>query len=247
MKYQKIKDLKFKYDVDELWRNYDENKTIENRNKLIEHYLYLLYKPVKDMYPVCRNTHEMTDIFQSAVIGLIEAVEYYSKDKNTSFKTFSRWRIHGSIIDYLRKSSMIALPYKVRKKINSDRIKSESENINNPEFYSGHNPYTIISLDALNDSFEQQGFNNAHNIIESMQSDIYDPEDSVENQTENQIMLENIAKAMKNLPFDEYTTIVQYYFLGKTLDEIAVKFQMTRSGVWQIRKRAINNIRKMIL
>jgi len=241
MKYQKIKDLKIKYDVDELWRNYDENKTIENRNKLIEHYLYLLYKPVKDMYPVCRNNHEMSDIFQSAVIGLIEAVEYYSKDKNTSFKTFSRWRIHGSIIDYLRKSSMIALPYKIRKKINSDRIKSESENI------SAENPYNIISLDALTDSFEQQGFQNAHNIIESMQSDIYDPEDSIENQTEDKIMLENIAKAMKNLPLDEYTIIVQYYFLGKTLDEIAVKFNMTRSGVWQIRKRAINNIRKMIL
>lgn len=74
MKYQKIKDFKTKYNIDELWRNYDENKTTENRNKLIEHYLYLLYKPVKSIYPVCRNTHEMSDIFQSAVIGLIEAV-----------------------------------------------------------------------------------------------------------------------------------------------------------------------------
>jgi DNA-directed RNA polymerase specialized sigma subunit len=34
--------------------------------------------------------------------------------------------------------------------------------------------------------------------------------------------------------------------MGKTLEEIAVKFKMTRSGVWQIRKRAINNIRKML-
>jgi len=247
MKYQKIKDLKIKHDVDELWNNYNENRTIENRNKLIEHYLYLLYKPVKDIYPICRNTQELSDIFQSAVIGLIEAVEYYSKDKNTSFKTFSRWRIHGSIIDYLRKSSMIALPYKVRKKINSDRIKSESENINNPEYHAGHNPYSIISLDALSDNFEQQGFKNSHNIVESMLSELDDPENSVENQVEDKIMLENIYKAMKNLPLDEYTTIVQYYFFGKTLDEIAVKFNMTRSGVWQIRKRALNDVKKMIM
>ena len=221
MKYQKIKDLKAKCDVDELWQKYEENKTIENRNNLIEHYLYLLYKPVKNIYPVCRNSQEMSDIFQSAVIGLIEAVEYYSKDKNTSFKTFSRWRIHGSIIDYLRKSSMIALPYKVRKKINSDRIKSESENI------AYENPYTVVSLEDV----------------------IFDGENEklTENIIEDKIMLENIYKALKNLPFDEYSTIVQYYFFEKTLEEIAVKFKMTRSGIWQIRKRAINNIRKMIL
>jgi len=221
MKYQKVKDFKTIQDIDELWQKYDENKTIENRNILIEHYLYLLYKPVKSIYPVCRNTQEMSDIFQSAVIGLIEAVEYYSKDKNTSFKTFSRWRIHGSIIDYLRKSSMIALPYKVRKKINSDRIKSESENI------AYENPYSVVSLDEF----------------------IYDDENEnlIENIIEDKIMLEEIYKALKNLPVDEYATIVQYYFFEKTLEEIAVKFKMTRSGVWQIRKRAINNIRKMVL
>jgi len=208
MKYQKIKDLKTQYDIDELWRSYDENKTIENRNKLIEHYLYLLYKPVKNLYPVCRNTQEMSDIFQSAVIGLIESVEYYSKEKNASFKTFSRLRIYGSIIDYLRKSSLISLPYKVKKKINPENF------------------YNILSLDAL--------------------SDLYEPDDSIENKIEDKIMLENIYKALKTLPIDEYSTIIQYYFMGKTLDEIAAKFQMTRSGVWQIRKRAIKHIRKIL-
>jgi len=244
MKYQKTNDLKTKYNINELWRNYDANKTIENRNKLIEHYLYLLHNPVKNIYPVCRNTQEMSDIFQSAVIGLIEAVECYSKDKNTSFKTFSRWRIQGSIIDYLRKSGMISLPYKIRKKINSDRIKFEVENISNISNISFANPYNIISLDALSENSENG--NNINNIIESLQSDIYDPENSTENKIEDKIMLENIYKVLPSLLFDEYSTIVQYYFLGRTLEEIAVKFNMTRSGVWQIRKRAINNIRKMI-
>jgi RNA polymerase sigma factor for flagellar operon FliA len=232
MNYEKIKDLKAKYDIDKLWCNYEENRTIENRNKLIEHYLYLLYKPVTSIYPVCRNTQEMSDIFQNAVIGLIEAVEYYSKDKNTSFKTFSKLRIYGSIIDYLRKSSLISLPYKVRKKINSDRVKSENENI------TYENPYNILSLDALSE-------NNDSNIIDSLQFDLYD-ENSIESEIEDKIMLENIYKALKKLPFDEYSTIIQYYFMGKTLDEIAAKFQMTRSGVWQIRKRAIEHIRKIL-
>ena len=231
MDYEKIKDLKKKYDSEELWRNYENDRTIENRNKLVEYYLYLLYKPVKDIYPVCRNSHEMSDIFQSAVIGLIEAIEYYSKDKNAAFNTFSRWRIHGSIIDYLRKSSLIALPYKVRKKINEQRIKSEDENT---DF---ENPYHVSSLDYINEHYENQS------ILDSLQADV---NESPEVLTEEKIILEDIRSALEYLPFDEYTTVVQYYFLGKTLEQIAQKLQMTRAGVWHVRKRAINSIRKMV-
>jgi len=128
---------------------------------------------------------------------------------------------------------MISLPYKIRKKINADRIKSESENL----YFE--NPYNIISLDAVNE-----------NIAGSLQSDLFnlsDLSDSTEDKIEDKIMLENIYKALGKLPFDEYSAIIQYYFFCRTLEEIAVKFKMTRSGIWQIKKRAINNIRKMIL
>jgi RNA polymerase sigma factor for flagellar operon FliA len=232
MEYKKIKDLRNSpEEVKKLWENYDNNRTVENRNKLIEHYLYLLYKPVKDIYPVCRSSQEESDIFQSAVIGLIEAVEIYSKEKNTQFKTFSRWRIHGSIIDYLRKSSLINLPYKVRKKLNDERIRLEKENM---DFES---PYQITSLDALDENPETRGF------AESLQADL---SRQPEVETEQKIMLEEIYKILKTLPLDEYETIVHYYFLGKTLDEIAKLLNMTRSGVWQIRKRAIENIRRKL-
>jgi len=230
MKYQKIKDLKKKYTIDDLWKKYEEERTVENRNLIIEHYLYLLYKPVRSIYPVCRNTNEMEDIFQSAVIGLIEAVELYSKEKNASFPTFSRWRIHGSIIDYLRKSSLISLPYKVRKKINAEREKYD---------YEFDSPYQITSLDAIEDAFEGSG----GGFIENLQTDICE---LTENIIEDKIMLENIYNALEKLPFDEYVTIIHYYLYGKTLDEIACKLKMTRSGVWQIRNRAIKNIKSFI-
>lgn len=230
MKYQKIKNLKKKYTVDELWKKYEENKTIENRNSIIEHYLYLLYKPVRSIYPVCRNTNEMEDIFQSAVIGLIEAVELYSKEKNASFQTFSRWRIHGSIIDYLRKSSLISLPYKVRKKINEEREKYD---------YEFDNPYKVASLDAIQEGFDGSG----GGFIDNLQTDI---DELTENIIEEKIILENIYEVLEKLPFDEYVTIIHYYLYGKTLDEIAIKLKMTRSGVWQMKSRAIKNIKTLI-
>lgn len=227
MKYQKIKDLKKKYSVDDLWKKYEADKTIENRNSLIEHYLYLLFKPVKSIYPICRSSNEMEDIFQSAVIGLIEAVELYSKDKNASFNTFSRWRIHGSIIDYLRKTGLISLPYKTRKKINAERERD----------YDFENPYQITSLDAIEESIEGGGF------IANLRTDL---DELTENIIEDKIMLENIYKVLEKLPLDEYVTIIHYYLYGRTLDDIAQKLKMTRSGVWQVRNRAVRNIKSMI-
>ena len=234
MEYAKIKDLRKKYspeEVERLWENYNNDRTPENRNKLTEHYLYLLYKPVKDIYPVCRSTQEEADIFQSAVIGLIEAVEIYSKDKNAQFKTFSRWRIHGSIVDYLRKSGLVNLPYNVRRKINDDRLKFEKQNI---DF---ENPYNIASLDALYENADTRA------IAESIRAD---PGSQPEIETEEKLMLEEVYRILKTLPPDEYKTVVHYYLLGKTLDEIAVMLNMTRSGVWQVRKRAIDSIRKKL-
>ena len=232
MEYKKIKNFKSTpEETEKLWENYNNNRTIENRNKLAEHYLYLLYKPVKEIYPVCRSSQEQADIFQSAVIGLIEAIEIYSHDKNTQFKTFSRWRIHGSIIDYLRKSSLINLPYKVRKKLNDERLKLEKDNI---DF---ENPYNICSLDALDENPDTRGF------AESLQADLSRQPDI---EIEEKLMLEDIYKILKTLPADEYETIVHYYLLGKTLDQIAKILNMTRSGVWQVRKRAIESIRRKL-
>ena len=231
MEYTKIKDLKKRYspeEVERLWEVYNIKKTAENRNKLIEHYLYLLYKPVEDIFQICRSTQEKEDIFQSAVIGLIEAVEFYSKDKNAKFKTFSRWRIHGSIIDYLRKSSLINLPYKVRKKLTETRQSLENTDI---DF---ENPYNIISLDAIYDTYDIRAAD------QSLTADLNSQPEIV---MEEKWLVEEIHRILRTLPVDEYKTIMHYYFFDKTLDEIAKLLNMTRSGVWQMRERAVGRFR----
>ena len=231
MEYTKIKDLKKKYsseEIEQLWERYNNERTTENRNKLIEHYLYLLYKPVEDIYSICSNTQEKADIFQSAVIGLIEAVEFYSKDKNAKFKTFSRWRIHGSIIDYLRKSSLINLPYKVRKNLTERRKSLENTGV---DF---ENPYNIISLDALYEN------NDSRTNERSLTADLSRHPEII---LEEKWLAEEVYRILKTLPIDEYKTIIHYYFLDKTLDEIAKLFNMSRSGVWQMRERAVGRFR----
>jgi len=43
------------------------------------------------------------DIQSAALMGLLQALDHYRKDRNIQFNTYAYYRIKGSVIDYLRK------------------------------------------------------------------------------------------------------------------------------------------------
>src|SRR5580692_10301346 len=47
---------------------------------------------------------ELEDLVNAGVIGLLEAVRNFDNSKNTQFKTFAKFRIHGAIMDSLRET-----------------------------------------------------------------------------------------------------------------------------------------------
>ena len=211
----------------ELWNAYKENRTVQNRNSLVLLYLPLLEYPVNKVYPICRSSNELEDIFQSAVLGLIDAVEGFRDTGGASFKTFSRLRIHGSIIDYLRRTSLMGVPYHARKKFAEENI---IDGINGGSFIP-----QIISLDELGENDENSDF--ISNLL-------VDLSESAEDVALNRIIMEKIIGYMNDMPIDEYTVLTQYYFKNKTLDEIAAALDVSRKTVWQLRGKAIKRIRK---
>src|SRR5580700_10471555 len=47
---------------------------------------------------------EFEDLVSAGVVGLLEAVRNFDNSKNTQFKTFAKFRIHGVIMDSLRET-----------------------------------------------------------------------------------------------------------------------------------------------
>lgn len=45
---------------------------------------------------------ELEDLVSAGVVGLLEAARNFDRSKNTQFKTFAKFRIHGAIMDSLR-------------------------------------------------------------------------------------------------------------------------------------------------
>lgn len=51
----------------------------------------------------CHQVLEFEDLVMVGVIGLIDALNKYKKDKKNQFKTYAEFRIRGEIVDELRK------------------------------------------------------------------------------------------------------------------------------------------------
>lgn len=73
-----------------LWAEYQHDRTIERRNRLVECYLPLA-KKVASVWVKRQYRHEFDDLFQWATIGLISAVERFNFSRSRSSRPFTSY------------------------------------------------------------------------------------------------------------------------------------------------------------
>jgi len=101
----------------ELWRLYHKGNgdKISYRNKLVEHYNYLI-KPIAKKIKGKLPTHiELDDLIQEGVFGLMDAVESFDENLDIKFETHAYSRIRGSILDSLRNNDELPIHARLRK------------------------------------------------------------------------------------------------------------------------------------
>lgn len=146
--------------------------------------------------------------------GLKEAVTRYSPEKG-SFSNFARYRIRGSILDYIRKSSVIP-----RSLWNA--IQDEDNKIN---FWIAF----VSRFTSPRHSPEGENIG-------------WDPEDvhAFDNQERGELH-EAILHILKELPDREAQVLIGYYLHDITAEEMAARFGVTKNRVWQIRQAALRH------
>lgn len=96
------------------WEAYIANPTPEFKNRVIEVYGYI---PRTIAYQFARkkpHVLEMEDLIQAGNLGLVQAIDRYSPDKNAKFNTFATFRIRGSILDLINKVDWTPRPVRER-------------------------------------------------------------------------------------------------------------------------------------
>jgi RNA polymerase sigma factor for flagellar operon FliA len=86
-----------------LWRKYKAGGDVHVRNRLIMTYAplvkYIVFKKVRELPARC----EVEDFISCGLEALIAAIDRYDPDKGASLEQFAWTRIHGAVLDELRR------------------------------------------------------------------------------------------------------------------------------------------------
>jgi RNA polymerase sigma factor FliA len=88
---------------EQLWQRYKETQDLSLRNRLVLTYVplvkHIVYKKLRELPPSC----EVDDLISCGIESLIRALDRYDPNKGASLEPFLWTRIHGSVLDELRR------------------------------------------------------------------------------------------------------------------------------------------------
>lgn len=122
-----------------LWQRVIQNQDIEARRSLVDHHLPVARAIAASLFSLRPGADlEFSDYMQYAVIGLLEAIDRYDPEKNASFKTYAAYRIRGSVLSGIQKTSERAEQGAFMKRLREERaasLKKNQGNIKGDLFY----------------------------------------------------------------------------------------------------------------
>src|SRR2546423_6105361 len=101
-------------DVQQLWKDYRMEPTVELRNQLVELYLPLVRYNAERVWAKLPEGVDLNDLISAGVFGLMDAIDAYDLGRGVKFETYCVPRIRGAMLDELR--TMDWVPRLVRSK-----------------------------------------------------------------------------------------------------------------------------------
>ncbi|WP_406542244.1 FliA/WhiG family RNA polymerase sigma factor [Clostridium ljungdahlii] len=227
---------------------------LDIKEELVKKYLPLV-KYIASRVIIGKTKYiEYEDLVSYGMLGLIDAINKFDKDRGMKFSTYASIRIKGSMIDELRRNSPISkgamdklnkynaamdsLRTKLGREPSSEEIANE---LGMPlkkmmEIENYINYISIVSLEDL--IFSEDDDIPLMGTVEDTKSP--SPEKSLEKKE----MLEYLAKALNLLNEKDNLVITLYYYEKLTLKEIGHILNVSESRVCQLHSRAILHLRK---
>ncbi len=204
-----------------------------------------------------RSTDPLDDLVQAGAIGLLKAIDSYSKNINDNFKIYAGYLIIGEMKHYLRdKLCTIRVPRYIQElsfRINSftrtltleqlneltnDDV-AEALRVSRSEVdyaLQADRRRTAISLDEVYNSTRTSSLGYEEMLSKNNYKDIRELEDA-------KIILKDV---IEKLPEDSKTLVKAFYYDDLSQKDIAKKFNLTQMQVSRKLKKAFTLLYRMI-
>lgn len=237
----------------EWWEEYIETRSDESRNRLIVHYLKIVDFHAEKFATKVPASVSVDDLKSAATVGMIDAMKRYDPHGKANFKTFSDRRIHGSIVDHLRKLDWV--PRLVRengKKLDATRDYLRSVLMREPSDFEmaarlkvGLVQYrkmvrggTPIQLNSLSDNWQDDKGGKDVTTLDIL------PDKAAREPCDGVDRCDSISAIFEKLTPQETFITQLYYFADMTMRQIGEVLDLSESRVCQIHARILKRTRE---
>lgn len=195
---------------------------------------------------------DLADLVQDGVLGLIDAVHRFDKNRGIKFETFAEQRVRGAMIDALRKDAWPRGVRRIRRQLETAREELRRElgcepslsdlaaRVDSDEERLGK---TIVRIKTIESTSPRT---TAENLDETNLPPVMMPSapQTPENLCGQREAEERVRDAIASLPSRERKVISLYYYGEATMKQIGVEIGVNESRVSQLHARAIRRLQK---
>jgi len=216
--------------------------------RLIEQHLPLVRKIAWHVRGMAPNVIEIEDLIQIGMVALVEAANHY-EDRGHGFATYAGMRIRGALIDHLRASSNLcrsAMAFrKTMRRAEEKLTRTLGRRPSDAEMAAelGLDPadYRIRSDQAQDVTIESMD-----EVYSEHSMWFADEGETAETRLAEQDMKALLAAGLDSLAEREKLVLQLHYIEEMNLEEIGLVLSITAARVCQIKKAALDTLRKRL-
>lgn len=238
-------------EVTQCWREYVKEHDDHLRDRLIEHYMPLVYQTAERMASRLPSFIDINDLISAGTLGLIDAIGKFEPDRDVKFSTYCCTRVSGSILDELRRLDWA--PRLVRSRVNqlersredlecslgrrpSDEELADHMDLTRDQFEALRKDAQVKSMISLDRKWDEDDDHELGQFEMIADNETPDPLDMVSRAEIKEV-------ALRGLSEKEKLVLVMYYFEEMSLKEIGAVLELSESRVCQIHAQTLEFLR----
>ncbi len=221
------------------------------RQKLVEAHLELSRRAAATVFPRVRGYIEFEELVSLANAGLAEAASRFDPDRGVSFPTFAWYRVHGAIVDGLRRATH--MPRRtwarlVALRAANDYLENRVEREAAATRKGASAPAGAAALAAIRDAMSAIRTMYVTSLEGLREGHDFDPgsEPAVAEQLDVGRLGARLREAIERLPERERALVKKHYWEGKNLLEAGAELGISKSWASRLHAQAVERLRAVV-
>lgn len=242
----------------DLWQRWQQQQSEEVTNELIQYYMHVVDYHVERVAQHIPASYDRADLKSLAIMGLYDAMYKFDPNRDVKFATYASIRVHGSIMDGLRREDW--LPRSLRDRANKIERTSEQleQQLNRTPTAEDIAKELDMEVEEVEATISDSLFAKVQSLDTQYQSDDPDEaasplsfiqDDKMPTPTDHILTTElksELVESIKQLQENEQLVISLVYMEELSLTEVGEVLDLTTSRISQIHKAAIFKLRKIL-